>query len=135
LPISKHFPIKSQLLWIRAVPLEYALHRQLTIPRVTAWCSIFQSCKPLFLFSFLDLIILLSFFSIGSCVSVFYFFSGSIFFKNNFSWCVGFASSLTKLWVKCWLVGLWQCACKSGRLLFIHFNFNIWHFIREFLIN
>jgi len=24
------------------VPLEYALHRQLTIPLVTAWCSLFS---------------------------------------------------------------------------------------------
>ncbi len=27
---------------------------------------------------------------------------------------VSFANSLTKLWLKRWLVGLWQCACKSG---------------------
>ncbi len=36
LPITKHLPIKLQLLFIRAVPLEYPLHRQLTIPRVCA---------------------------------------------------------------------------------------------------
>jgi hypothetical protein len=24
----------------------------------------------------------------------------------------GFASSLTKIWLQRWLVGLWQCACK-----------------------
>ena len=34
MPISKHFPIKLQLLLIRAVLLEFALHRQLTILRV-----------------------------------------------------------------------------------------------------
>jgi hypothetical protein len=34
LAISKHFPIKLQLFLIRAETLEYALHRQLSIPRV-----------------------------------------------------------------------------------------------------
>jgi hypothetical protein len=29
----------------------------------------------------------------------------------------GFASSLTKLWLERWLVGLWQCACKMRWLL------------------
>ena len=41
MPISKHFPIKLQLLLIRAVPLKYALHRQLTIPRVSRSVFIF----------------------------------------------------------------------------------------------
>ena len=41
--ISKHFPITLQLLLIRAVPLEYALHRQLTIPRVMwRYCFLLQ---------------------------------------------------------------------------------------------
>ena len=46
-------------------------------------------------------------------------------FKNFFCFCVGFASSLTKLW----LVRLWQCACKwcghhfISFLLFSSFDF------------
>jgi hypothetical protein len=40
--IVKYYPIKLQLLLIGAVPLEYALHRQLTIPRVG---------RPVFIFS------------------------------------------------------------------------------------
>lgn len=32
--VSKHFPIKLQLLFLRVMPLEYALYRQITIPRV-----------------------------------------------------------------------------------------------------
>ena len=43
MPISKHFPIKLQLLLIRAVPLEYPLHRQLTIPRV---CALHEQSAP-----------------------------------------------------------------------------------------
>ncbi len=39
--ISKQFPIKLQLHLIRAVPLEYALQRQLTIPRVSRSVFIF----------------------------------------------------------------------------------------------
>ena len=39
--ISKRFHIKLQLLLIRAVPLEYALHRQLTMPRVSLSLFIF----------------------------------------------------------------------------------------------
>ena len=31
---------------------------------------------------------------------------------------VGFASSLTKLWSRRWLVGIWQCACKLGGGIF-----------------
>ena len=38
LPTSKHFRIKLQLLLTRAETLEYALHRQLTIPHVGNWC-------------------------------------------------------------------------------------------------
>jgi len=116
LPITKHFPVKLQLLLIRVVTIEYALNRQLTIPRVTAWCSVFQSCKPLSLFTLRFIVILHSFFIIGSCVSVFYFFMCRQFFKNNFSRCVGFASSLTKLWLERWLVGLCQCACKYFKI-------------------
>jgi len=35
--------------------------------------------------------------------------------------CVGFASSLTKLWSVRWFVGLWQCACKKRWLIFSSF--------------
>jgi hypothetical protein len=42
-------------------------------------------------------------------------------FLNNLTLWVGFASSLTKLWLKHWLVGLWQCACNCSDLK-IKFN-------------
>jgi hypothetical protein len=51
---------------------------------ITAWCSVLQSCKPLSLFSFRVIVILLSCLSVGSCVSVFYFFLVSANFLKQF---------------------------------------------------
>ncbi len=99
---------------MRGRVLELPLKPLLHIAFVTDWCSAFQSCKPLSLFSFRVIVILLSAFSVGSRASVFYFLKCQQIFLNNFSRCVGFASSLTKLWMERWLVGLWQCACKWG---------------------
>jgi hypothetical protein len=55
------------------------------------------------------------------CRLVFAFFifikeSGN-FFKTNFL-NIGFARSLTKLWLELWQVGLWQCAYKLNWLHF-----------------
>ena len=51
-----------------------------------------------------------------------------IFLNFFFSW-VGFASSLTKLWLQRWLVRLWQCACKM-RGLFVSMSI-----LRGLLVN
>ena len=48
------------------------------------------------------------------CAAFFIFFEGSGNFLKTILSCVGFASSLTKLWFERWLVGLWQSACKKG---------------------
>jgi hypothetical protein len=65
--------------------LELPLKPLLHIAFVTAWCSVFQSCKPLSLLSFRVIVILFSVFSVGLCVSVFYFFlSVGKFFKTIF---------------------------------------------------
>jgi len=57
----------------------------------------FQSCKPLSIYSFRVIVILLSLFSIGSCVSVFNFLCVGKFFKT-ISLCV------------CWLCYLFDKA-------------------------
>jgi len=101
LPISEHFPVRLQLLLLRAETLEYALHRQLIIPLVTAWCSVFQSCKPLSLFSFRGIVILLSLF-LSACVSAFFiFYVSANFFKQFLS-----VRWLCKFFGKAWVIAL-----------------------------
>jgi hypothetical protein len=82
--ISKHFPVKLQVLLIRAEKLDNPMTAKCFIYDVTAWCSVFQSCKPLSLFSFRVIFILLSSF-LSACVSAFFvFLSVGKFFKTIF---------------------------------------------------
>jgi len=55
---------------------------------------------------------------VGLCVAFFIFLEGLANFLKTILSCVGFASSLTKLWSVRWLGGLWQCACKMGWFTF-----------------
>jgi hypothetical protein len=49
---------------------------------------------------------------VGLWVAVFIFLEGLGNFLKTILSCVGFASSLTKLWTVRGLAGLWQCACN-----------------------
>jgi hypothetical protein len=82
------------------MPFKLALSARLILAFIIAWCFVFQSCKPLSLFSIRVIFI-------------------SLLFCRHFSRCVDFASSLIKLWLKRWLVGLWQCACKLDLILLL----------------
>jgi hypothetical protein len=62
--------------------LESPLKPLLLLHFVTAWCSVVQSCKPLSILSFRVIVILQSFFFVGSFVSVFYFLSVGKFLKQ-----------------------------------------------------
>ena len=74
------------------LPLKPLLH----IAFVTAWCSVFQSCKPLSLFSFRVIFILLSDFYVGlECQRLLFFKVSANFLKQFLS-----ASWLCKLFDK-----------------------------------
>ena len=75
------------------------------IHSITAWCSVFQSCKSLSIFSFRVIVILLSFFSVGSCVRVYIFLSVGKFLKQFLS-----VRLLCKLFDKALVVALARVA-------------------------
>jgi len=120
--ITKHFPIKLQLLLIRAVPLEYLLHRQLTIPPVMHWrflsVRVFESnC------TFTLNLAILSFLS-GTVVRwrvlIFSLKRGRKILKFFF-W-VGFASSI-KNFGRVLAYAVFNCACKLRWLFFVQYVF------------
>ena len=94
---------------VRGSPHQSLLVGQST--RLGAGVLVFRVCKPLSLLSFSVLFLVV----LVCAVAYFLFLEGREIFLIQFS-CVGFASSLTKLWSVLGLVRLWQCACKLGGL-------------------
>ena len=78
-------------------------------PLLGAGVLVFRVCKPLSLLSFSVLFLVV----LVCAVAYFLFLEGREIFLIQFS-CVGFASSLTKLWSVLGLVRLWQCACTCA---------------------
>jgi len=96
-----------------------ALSARLILAFVTAWCSVFQSRKPLSLFSFRVIVILLSCLSEAARVSAFLFFKVSANFLKQFLSVRWLCKLFDKALVGALLVGLWQCACKCvGIIIF-----------------
>ena len=120
LPISKHFPIKLQLLLIRAVPLEYPLHRQLTIPRVGNWCSFISVCLSFIQLYFIVIVnlhqpiheaqIYFVFLSVGNPKTV---------LKGGYSGWRG-GSSFASLWLERLHVRACKCAYDCGVKIRMH---------------
>ena len=81
----------------------------LRIGDVVSWPSVHRHCQVAVCLFFKCHFIGLS---VGLSVAFFIFFLKEGKFLKTILSCVGFASSLTKLWSVLGLVRLWQCACK-----------------------
>lgn len=118
--ITRRFPISLHLLFLQATNLCNPLKPACTIPCVVSWCLLFK-VNPLQVITNLIYYLNQSALTLQRSTNLFCF-SGWAILKppskavNQ----VGFASSLTKLWMMRRLVWLWQCACKLGwQIIFI----------------